>query len=169
MSQESKSFGFSVVVTAVVAVLVILIMKAMSPVLSGGGGAGEADMSEAAVNERIKPVGRLNTGEPMMAEAAPAAEAAAPAAPASTAAAGGGRSGEEIYSSTCLACHATGAAGAPKLGDTKAWAPRIATGMDALLSSAINGKNAMPPRGTCANCSDEELKGAIEYMVSKSQ
>ncbi len=77
--------------------------------------------------------------------------------------------GQQIYQASCQACHATGAAGAPKVGDKEAWAPRIATGMDALLSSAINGKNAMPPKGACMSCSDDDLKAAIEYMVSQSQ
>jgi cytochrome c5 len=77
--------------------------------------------------------------------------------------------GQQIYQASCQACHASGAAGAPKLGDKEAWAPRIATGMDAMLASAINGKNAMPPRGACASCSDEDLKEAIEYMVSQSE
>jgi len=81
----------------------------------------------------------------------------------------GGAIGKEVYMKSCVACHAAGVAGAPKLGDKAAWAPRIATGMDALLNSAINGKNVMPPRGTCASCSDDELKAAIEYMVSQSQ
>jgi cytochrome c5 len=77
--------------------------------------------------------------------------------------------GQKIYQTSCQACHATGAAGAPKLGDKEAWAPRIATGMDAMLTSAINGKNAMPPKGACMSCSDADLKAAIEYMVSQSQ
>jgi cytochrome c5 len=77
--------------------------------------------------------------------------------------------GQQTYQSTCQACHATGAAGAPKVGDKEAWAPRIATGMDALYSSAINGKNVMPPKGTCASCTDDELKAAVDYMVSQSQ
>jgi len=77
--------------------------------------------------------------------------------------------GQQVYQNTCQACHATGAAGAPKVGDKAAWAPRIATGMDALVASAINGKNVMPPKGTCTSCSDEDLKAAVEYMVSQSQ
>ena len=56
--------------------------------------------------------------------------------------------GQKIYQTSCQACHATGAANAPKLGDKEAWAPRIATGIDALLASAIKGKNAMPPKGS---------------------
>jgi len=77
--------------------------------------------------------------------------------------------GQQTYMNTCQACHASGAAGAPKLGDKEAWAPRIATGMDTLLSVAISGRGAMPPRGACAACSDDDLKAAIEYMVSQSQ
>lgn len=77
--------------------------------------------------------------------------------------------GADTYNSKCMSCHASGAAGAPKLGDTAAWAPRIATGMDALVSSVINGKGAMPPKGACADCSEDELSAAVEYMVSSSQ
>ncbi len=77
--------------------------------------------------------------------------------------------GQKTYQSSCQACHASGAAGAPKLGDKEAWAPRIATGIDAMLAVAIKGKGAMPPKGACASCSDDDLKAAIEYMVSQSK
>ena len=77
--------------------------------------------------------------------------------------------GQKIYQTSCQACHASGAAGAPKTGDKEAWAPRIATGVDAMLAIAIKGKGAMPPKGACASCSDADLKAAIEYMVSQSQ
>ena len=59
-------------------------------------------------------------------------------------------------------------AGAPKLGDQGAWGARASKGVDALLSSVVNGLNAMPPKGGCATCSDAELKGAIEHMLSQS-
>ena len=77
--------------------------------------------------------------------------------------------GQKTYQTRCQACHASGAAGAPKFGDKAAWAPRIATGIDAMLAVAIKGKGAMPPKGACASCSDDDLKAAIEYMVSQSQ
>ena len=77
--------------------------------------------------------------------------------------------GAEIYNTKCMGCHASGAAGAPKLGDKQAWAPRIATGMDAMVASVINGKNAMPPKGACMDCSDKDLAAAVEHMVSSSQ
>jgi len=81
----------------------------------------------------------------------------------------GGATGQKIYKQSCQACHANGVANAPKPGDKAAWAPRIATGIDAMLATAKKGKGAMPPKGTCMGCSDDELKAAIEYMVSQSK
>ena len=77
--------------------------------------------------------------------------------------------GQKTYNTYCQACHNAGIANAPKLGDKAAWEPRIAAGMDAMLAIAIKGKNAMPPKGTCMACSDDELKATIEYMVSQVQ
>lgn len=76
----------------------------------------------------------------------------------------GPRSGEQVYQASCFGCHGTGAMGAPK-AHTAEWEPRLAKGMDTLLNHAINGFNAMPPRGTCMNCSDDEIKAAIEFMT----
>ena len=67
------------------------------------------------------------------------------------------------YNMYCVACHGTGAAGAPKTGDTAAWAPRVALGMDALVASAKTGKNAMPPKGLCNDCTDADFKALIQY------
>jgi cytochrome c5 len=76
--------------------------------------------------------------------------------------------GKAVYDKTCVACHASGVANAPKFGDKAAWAPRIATGNAALLASVIKGKGAMPPKaGTTLG--DDELKAAIEYMVSAAK
>ena len=85
------------------------------------------------------------------------------------AATGTGLSATEIYGQYCTACHSTGAAGAPKEGDKAAWAPRIAQGMDALFASALNGKGGMPARGTCGNCSDDEIKATVKDVVAKSK
>lgn len=73
--------------------------------------------------------------------------------------------GEKLYKSVCLVCHASGIAGAPKEGDKAAWAPYIATGMDAMLKNAITGIGAMPPRGG-SQATDEEMKAAIQYILS---
>ena len=121
-------------------------------------------VDQKAVAERIKPVGEVTVGE-----AAPAA-APAPGAPAAAAGAGAtARSGEDVVKAVCGMCHSTGAAGAPKTGDKAAWAPRIAQGMDVLVKNAMSGIRAMPPKGTCGACSDAEIKGAVEYLVSQSK
>lgn len=73
--------------------------------------------------------------------------------------------GEQVYTAQCSACHATGAAGAPKFGDAAAWAPRIKTGYDALLHSALKGKNAMPPQGG-GSFADFEIGRAVVYMAN---
>jgi cytochrome c5 len=119
------------------------------------------------VVENIKPVGEVYVAGESEPEAAQATEAVAAAD--SGDAAAGPKSGEQVYNSNCLACHGTGAAGAPKLGDAAAWAPRIAAGMDTMLANATKGLNAMPPKGLCMSCSDAELQGAIDYIVDKSQ
>jgi len=114
---------------------------------------------EDEIRERIKPVGEVCiSGEDCGDIAAPVAAAAA-----------GPRSGEDIYKTTCFGCHGTGAAGAPKLGDSAAWSARTSKGLDAVISNAINGINAMPPRGTCASCSDDDIAAAVNYMVDNSK
>ena len=73
-----------------------------------------------------------------------------------------------LYNQVCSACHATGVAGAPKVGDKAAWTPRAAQGVDALTASAIKGKGAMPPKGG-SSASDADLKAVVAYMVSASK
>ena len=85
------------------------------------------------------------------------------------AASGEPRDGATVYSSGCAACHDSGAAGAPKTGDAGAWAARIDKGMDTLVKHAYEGFNAMPAKGMCADCSEEEIAAAVEYIVDKSQ
>lgn len=74
-----------------------------------------------------------------------------------------------IYQQSCFACHGTGAAGAPKLGDTAAWAPRISAGEETLLDAALNGKGAMPPKGGNMSLSEEQIKAVVDYMVENSK
>lgn len=80
-----------------------------------------------------------------------------------------GRSGEEVYQESCMGCHSTGAAGAPKLGDRNAWRPLVAKGNSTLLQHALNGINAMPARGACSSCTDSEIKSVVEYMAKKGK
>jgi cytochrome c5 len=77
------------------------------------------------------------------------------------------KSPQQLYQGACLACHASGVAGAPKTGDSAAWSARAGNGIDAMLASAINGKGAMPPKGG-STYSDEQLRSVIEYMLAES-
>ena len=124
-------------------------------------GACSGEREEVTLNEQQKNamVDRLAPdGEVAMASQVGSAPAAS---------GGGSRSGEEIYNSKCTACHATGAAGAPKTGVADDWADRIAKGVDTLYTSAISGFNGMPPKGLCMDCSDEEMKAAVDYMLAQ--
>ena len=113
-----------------------------------------ADDAQAdKIRDRIKPVGTVCVG----ADCGGAAVTAA-AEP---------RSGEQVYNTACMACHAVGVLGAPKLGDKAAWNDKLAKGLDASLQIAIKGINAMPPKGNCLNCSDDELLAAIKFMSGR--
>jgi cytochrome c5 len=171
VSQENRKF-FNGVIGTLLVPAVVAVASFVVPVSVNADD--EAD-AQAQVEENIRPVGQVNVGSVPAAAggAAPAAEAApvqtaAAAEAAEPAAAAAGRSGEEVYNAHCVACHGTGVAGAPKLGDSAAWAPRAAQGIDTLLANATKGLNAMPPKGTCMACSDAELKGAIEYILANS-
>ena len=116
--------------------------------------------TDEAIAERIKPVGQVCVqGEECKGVAT--AAAAAPAA-------GGAMSADDVVNKFCGTCHGVAAAamGAPAAGDAAAWKTRAdaAGGLDGLLQHAISGIRAMPPRGTCASCSDDDLKGAIQKM-----
>ena len=114
--------------------------------------------------ERVKPVGQLVIVEGTAA-ASPAATDAAPAAEAAPATADAGKA---TYDTACFACHGTGAAGAPILGNKDAWAARVGKGIDTLYLNAINGINAMPPKGGAVSLSDDQVKAVVDYMVGQS-
>jgi cytochrome c5 len=73
------------------------------------------------------------------------------------------------YDKSCKVCHDAGAAGAPKIGDAEAWAPRLAKGMDALVASVNKGLNAMPPKGMCFDCTDADYAALIQYMSAPAK
>ena len=143
----------------------------------GGGDYADIEIGRAVVYMSNKAGGKLDEPKAPAAGTAPAAApapvAAAPAAavavvaavaaaPAAKADAG---AVPALYTQLCQTCHLAGLAGAPKLGDKTAWAPRIALGIDALTASAIMGKGAMPPKGGSA-ASETELKAVVTYMVN---
>ncbi len=139
-------------------------------------------LSAKAVAQRLQPVAEVTfagaAGSAPAAATAPAAEktAAAPAPEKTTAApaaektaaapAAGNAEGKKIFETTCVVCHGTGVAGAPKAGDKAAWAPRLKQGMPALYHAAINGLNAMPARGGNPAYTDAQMKAAVDYLTS---
>ncbi|MBU2872537.1 c-type cytochrome [Marinobacter salexigens] len=111
------------------------------------------------IRARIQPVGEVCLQGEECGEAAAATETAS----------SGPRSGSEVYDAVCMACHTTGAAGAPVIGNASDWAPRIDQGMETLINHALNGFNAMPAKGGCASCPDEEIQAAVEHIVAESK
>lgn len=110
-----------------------------------------------------------DTGAPAAETAAAPAAEAAPAAAEKVAAAGGAADGKKVYEATCVACHSTGVAGAPKVGEKAVWAPRLAQGKDALYEHAIKGKGIMPPKGGNPALPDADVKAAVDHMVALSK
>ena len=158
-------------------IVVILVARAV------GGDENSGPMTDADIDERTKPYSTVRVAgqpaepapaaapapAPAMPEAAPAAPAAAPVAMAPAAApAEAAIDGQSLYSA-CAACHDTGAAGAPRLGDVAAWSTRLGAGVDALTASAINGKGAMPPKGGRVDLSDAQIRAIVEYMIAESK
>ena len=139
---------------------------------SGTKPASGGNNSPESVNQRIQKVGHLIVAGSAEAAAQEKANAAAPAAAAPAATASAATSseaaGKKIYDTTCVACHGTGAAGAPKFGDKAAWAPRLAAGFDEVLKIATNGKGAMPPKGG-SGASDADFKAAVEYLTNAAK
>lgn len=116
------------------------------------------DLSEEAISKRIAPIGDTYIDGEISTVTVNAAENMNdPATP---------RSGEKIYNTYCIACHASGVAGAPIKGDTAAWSPRIAQGEATLIKHAMEGFNTMPAKGTCADCSDDEIISTVQFLTN---
>ena len=121
------------------------------------------DFDRQTIEKRIEPIGQVNLKEdtkdtqPVQKdEETPPVETAEVA-------------GKTIYEQYCQVCHQAGVAGAPKFQDEASWKPKLeGRTIDDLLSVAITGINAMPPKGTCMDCSEDDLKAAIEYMLPQS-
>lgn len=146
-------YGVSIMKLVAKIIALVAILSASFSVLA------ISDAKREEIAERLKPVGSVCM----------AGDSSCAGAGAAVAAGGAAKSGEEVYNSNCMACHATGAAGAPKLGDNANWGDRVAArGVDGLYSNALNGYNGMPPKGLCMSCSEDEIKGTVDYILAKS-
>lgn len=111
-----------------------------------------------AIQERIAPIGRLNTEEAPVATASVALIADAQAAPEF-------ETGEAVYNAVCQVCHTTGVLNSPRLGDPAGWETRLPKGEEVLLRNALDGINLMPPKGGRPDLSDDQIKMAVDYML----
>ncbi len=119
----------------------------------------------SSVAERVRPVAQVNIASTEAQQREPVKNTAAAASPS--------RNGQQVYQTTCVACHDAGIAGAPKLGDKSQWAKHVAKGLDTLYASALNGvqgaTGAMPPKGGNPALSNAEVKAAVDYMVARAK
>lgn len=154
---------------AVPITLIVMVIQLVTG--SGGVGKDHPGMSDEAIAKRLKPVGEVvvDPNAPKPEASAPVALAAAPAPALAAAKDGDGAKGKTVYEATCVVCHGAGVAGAPKAGDKAAWAPRIKSGMEALYTSSIKGKNAMPPKGGNLTLADADVKAAVDYLVNQAK
>ena len=119
---------------------------------TSGDSSNSETMVENSVLERIKPVGEVRIDTSTQIASAEIVETAV-------------RSGEEIYNSKCAGCHTSGVMGSPKFASLEDWAPRIDLGLEKLTLSAIAGKGGMPAKGTCMDCTDNDIKITVQYML----
>ena len=160
MSEHDSDFFRTLALVMVgLGVFFIIIIVAANWISAGTSDSSSDPRIKAHIDELIKPVGMVST----KVEAAPAA---------ATAAAGGAIDAKASFQQACFACHGTGAAGAPKLGDKAAWGPRISQGKSTLYEHALKGfqgkAGVMPPKGGSA-LSDDAVKAVVDYMVSQAK
>jgi cytochrome c5 len=176
--KQSNPIKLAIAITLGAIAVIIAIMLVVQLAVGSYGSRSlkdEAAMSEKAVAQRLAPVAKVaidpNAPAPAAAAPAPAApvQAAAIPAPAAQKTADAGNAGKATFDSACVACHGAGVAGAPKLGDKAAWAPRVKTGLPTLYASALKGKGAMPPKGGNTALPDDAVKAAVDYMVAAAK
>lgn len=147
------------IVSAIIIVLAIFI-AIISNVFAGYSSSGDDNYKvelEALTDKRTKPSGKIN-----LASNPSVKQVQKPVIVASKK-----LSGKEVYNAACMSCHASGAAGAPMIGNKQQWSDRMAKGKDTLYTSAINGIGVMPAKGGISTLSDDEVKSAVDYLISE--
>lgn len=154
MSDNDFVKNFSLMIGVLIALAVVIFVLAN---IIGAKPVTTSSTDDKAVVARIQPVGKLVIAKAISA----VANAVIPVAQAGE--------GAATYNTACAACHSAGIAGAPKVGDKAAWAPRLAKGKAAMYATALKGKGAMPPKGGRLDMSDAVIKAAVDYMIAKSK
>lgn len=145
MKTMLSTFSFGMALSALLVITTFVTTASFSSVI-------QADAVEDGIAARIQAVGNVCIEGEECAKAL-------------TVAAAGPRSDEDIYNTGCLACHTSGAAGAPKFRNAADWSARLSQGLDTVYANAINGKGGMPAKGLCPTCSDDEIKSVVDYMI----
>ncbi|MBI3560955.1 MAG: cytochrome c5 family protein [Gammaproteobacteria bacterium] len=139
-----------IVILGLVVLFVVIVIAAR--VVASGPSVSIDPTVVSKIEQQIEPVGKVE-----LAGAAPAP------------AAGGKVDGQAVYQGTCFACHGTGAAGAPKIGDKAAWKARIAEGATTLYEHALKGFKGMPPKGGNTALADDAVKAAVDYLMAQGK
>lgn len=170
MSRDQKFFDMYSLVIGVLAAftLAALVLAMKMSDLTQGVYTRDGAEYQAAVEERIRPVGEVYLSGEEHASSSPTVETLQEPAPVAAT-----MSGPQVYNTACLACHGAGVGGAPLFGDVAQWSDRIAQGSQMLKTHAIDGYTGqlgyMPPKGGRLDLSDAEIADAVDYMVSESQ
>lgn len=169
--QSSNSPKYLIGSVIVIAILFLIAKLILSNMLSVADGVLEPEPMDAeAVEERIKPVAQENVGEEQVAAAPAAAEEDAAATSDSTeAGAEENGVGKQVYNQVCSVCHATGMMNSPRFGNADDWAPRLEQGIETVYDHALNGLKMMPARGGNPSLSDDEVKAAVDFMISSAK
>ena len=156
-----KSFSIFLVLGVVLTLFLILLGNLNAGTITDQVRDGRNAMAEAGNNNSLQPVGQISVAGDEAAKAETVQVAAVAI------------DGAGVYQNACMACHAAGIAGAPRVGDATAWAERIAQGNETLYTNAIQGlqgqAGVMPAKGGNMSLSDEEVKAAVDHMVAQSQ
>lgn len=162
--ESNKSGKFFVGSLAIVGAVVVVVYLILNNMLSLADNVlAPAKMDDTAISERIAPVAQERVGEEPIVQAAAnsnaeAVETSQDLGP-----------GQQIFTAVCATCHVSGLLQAPRLGNKDDWAPRLEKGMEMLYDHAINGFKNMPARGGRQDLSDDEVKQAVDYLISQSE
>jgi len=154
MSDLGKVIGALVFIAVIISIVAVNLVNDDS--------AARAAWEEKQILNRIKPLGQLATTTEEAKKASPVLVEPEPTVTKPMTA-------EQVYNTACMGCHTTGAAGAPKIGDIAARAPRLEQGDEVLFEHATKGFKGMPPRGGSSQLTDADVKAAVDYMVDKSK
>ena len=170
MNRDQKFFDMYSLVIGVLAIIALLIFVGAMKLSDVTQGIYTADTAEyqAAVAERLRPIGQIYLPGEEASAGRPVVNEAAQPDPVETV-----MSGPQVYNSACLVCHGAGVGGAPVTGDAGSWGPRIAQGNDVLYQHAIEGftgqSGFMPAKGARMDLSDDEVRAAVDYMVEQAR